>query len=281
MDEFVISGFSDEIDEKITVQFETLNKLGMEYFEPRGINGKNIADITDEELLNLKEEMKTHGIKASSIGSPIRKIMITDTFKPHFEKFKRVVQIAKELGTENIRMFSFYIPKREEPEAYREEVLARLRKMCAYAKEHGVVLLHENEKGIYGDSDERCYDLYSELYSPHFKAVFDPANFVQCGVDTKTAFEKLRPYIAYMHIKDAREDGEVVPSGVGIGNMEYILSELKQSGYKGFLSLEPHLGNFQGLSQLELDDVMENKEKSNEKTFAIAFNALKGILERI
>ena len=56
---------------------------------------------------------------------------------------------------------------------------------------------------------------------------------------------------------------------------------IKQDNYNGFLSLEPHLGNFQGLSQLELDDVMENKEESNEKTFTIAYNALKGILERI
>ena len=41
---FTISGFSDEIDSNVVKQFEHLNKLGISYFEPRGIDGKNIAD---------------------------------------------------------------------------------------------------------------------------------------------------------------------------------------------------------------------------------------------
>lgn len=280
MSNFIISGFSDEIDENIDKQFETLQKLGIKYFEPRGINGKNIADLTDDEVFKLLTAMKKYGIRASSIGSPIGKIGIRDDFEPHFEKFKRVVEIAKMLGTEYIRMFSFYIPEGQNPDLFRGEVTFRLVKMITYAKSQDVVLLHENEKGIYGDTAERCFNLFDALYSSNFKAVFDPANFVQCGEDTKKAYETLKPYIAYMHIKDAKEDGTVVPAGMGDGNIEYILKDLS-SDYVGFLSLEPHLGNFKGLENLETDDTMTKLEKSTADKFELAYNSLKSIIERI
>ena len=37
-----ISGFSDEIEKSVDVQFEVLNKLNIKYFEVRGVDGKNI-----------------------------------------------------------------------------------------------------------------------------------------------------------------------------------------------------------------------------------------------
>lgn len=278
-----ISGFSDEIEKSIDVQFEVLNKLNIKYFEVRGVDGKNISTLSDEEVLTLKSKMEQYGIKVSSIGSPIGKIKIEEEFAPHFEVFKKVVNIAKTLGTKYIRMFSFYHEGGDEWTAKeREEVLARLRQMIAYAKEQDVMLLHENEKGIYGDTADRCIDLMKELACDNFKAVFDPANFVQCGQDTKYAFDNLKEYVEYMHIKDARfEDGRVVPSGMGDGNVAYVLKALFENGYNGFLSLEPHLGSFEGLAALELDDKMEGLPKGGEGTFTLAYRALCDILEEI
>ena len=280
---YKISGFADEIAESVDTQFEVLNKLGMGYFEPRGIDGKNISRLTDEEVAHLKERMAAAGIKISSIGSPIGKMKLEDDFTEHFAKFQRVVEIAKLLDTKYIRMFSFYhaggdVWTAEE----REVVLARLRQMIAYAKEQDIVLLHENEKDVYGDTADRCADLMKELYCDNFKAVFDPANFVQCGQDTKYAYSILKDYIEYMHIKDAiLETGRVVPAGMGDGNLEYILDELFKNGYDGYLSLEPHLGSFAGLADLELDDKMLDLPQSGEGAFTLAYRALCDILDRI
>ncbi|MEE1042781.1 MAG: sugar phosphate isomerase/epimerase family protein, partial [Clostridia bacterium] len=263
-------------------QFEVLNKLGMKYFEPRGIDGKNISALTDEEVAELKEKMNKYGIEVSSIGSPIGKVFIEDDFREHFDLYKRVVYIAKALGTKYIRMFSFYTKDGVWNREKRKVVIERLKMMIDYAKENGIVLLHENEKDIYGDTVDRCVDLMEELYCDNFKAVFDPANFVQSEQDTKYAYDKLYKYIEYMHIKDALIDGgRVVPSGMGDGNMEYVLKNLFDKGYKGFLSLEPHLGSFEGLADLELDDKMLNLPKSGEGTFTIAYNALVDILKKI
>ena len=279
----LLSGFSDEIDASVEIQFHVLNKLNIQYFEPRGINGKNISELTDEEVLNLKGKMEEKGIKASSIGSPIGKVKLEEPFEPHFELFRRVVKISKALDTKYIRMFSFFheggdIWSDEE----REEVFARLRRMIGYARENDVVLLHENEKDIYGDTVQRCCDLMNELACEHFKAVFDPANFVQCNQDTKEAYECLKDYIAYMHIKDAcSSDGKVVPAGKGDGNIEYILMNLLTKGYDGYISLEPHLGTFEGLANLELDNKMLDLPPGGEGTFTLAYHALRKILERI
>lgn len=278
-----ISGFSDEIDAAVDKQFQVLNKLNIQYFEPRGIDGKNIADLSEEEVVKLKEKMQYYGIKVSSIGSPIGKVRLDTPFDAHFDLFKKVVGIAKSLDAKYIRTFSFFHEGGDVwSEEERAEVLARLRRMIDYARENDVVLLHENEKDIYGDTVDRCADLMKELYCDHFKAVFDPANFVQCKQDTKYAYEILKDYIAYVHIKDAYfADKRVVPAGVGDGNVEYVLKQLFDNGYQGYLSLEPHLGSFEGLADLELDDEMLDLPKSGEGTFTLAYRALCEVLEKV
>ncbi len=277
-----ISGFADEIASGTTEQFEHLNKLNIEYFEPRGIDGKNISDLTNEEAVQLKLKMDKYGIKASSIGSPIGKIFITDEFEPHIEKLKTTIQIAKILETKYIRIFSFFIPSGEQPSKYRDEVIRRMKIMADIAEKEGIILLHENEKEIYGDIAERCLDVLHSVNSPNLRAVFDPANFVQCGENTHPdAYNMLEDYIEYMHIKDAVSDGTVVPAGHGEGNVEAIITKLSEKNYNGFLSLEPHLGSFEGLAQLELDDEMLKLEKSDSTKFILAYNELKKIIDKI
>ena len=278
--EFTISGFADEIDADITKQFEHLIKLGITHFEVRGVNGKNISNLDDNEVENLKNAMQKYKISVSSIGSPIGKIKMSDDLDAHFKKFERVVETAKKLGAKYIRIFSFYPPDGEKIENYREKIIEILQKMADFAEKEGVILLHENEKDIYGDTPERCKDLFDNIKSPSFKGVFDPANFVQCGCVTyPDAWKMLKENIVYMHIKDAKkESGDVVPAGYGDGHIAEIIGELKKEGYRGFLSLEPHLGTFSGLEALETDDKMMSLEKSGPEKFTIAYDALMKII---
>ncbi|MBE6730907.1 MAG: sugar phosphate isomerase/epimerase [Ruminococcaceae bacterium] len=278
MSKFIISGFSDEICPEFKEQLRCVKAWNVDYIEVRGVDGKNISAYTPEEAVEIKKTLDEYGVKISSIGSPIGKIGIEDDFAPHFESFKNVCELCKVLDTKYIRMFSFYIPQGKNPADYREEVLNRLKAFIDYAKEQGIVLLHENEKGIYGDNAERCLDLMKELYCENFKAVFDFANFIQCEQETMEAYEMLKNYIAYVHIKDAVGPG-VVPAGMGDGKVKDILSLLKAKGFEGFLSLEPHLSDFTGFNALE------NGEEKQDKIFSdghfawqVALNALKGIL---
>ena len=277
-----LSGFADEINPQLDEQIRVLKKLGMHYVEMRGVNGKGLVEYPLDEVEKIKEQLDENDIHLSSIGSPIGKIPITDGFEEHFKLFCHTVNIAHVMEVPYIRMFSFFMPEGEDPEKYHDEVFRRVGRMADYAAKHNVILLHENEKEIYGDVADRCRKLMEEFYSDHFKAVFDFANFVQCHQDTKEAYEMLKPYIEYVHVKDAEwESGQVVPAGHGDGNVKEILKMLKESGYEGFLSLEPHLADFAGFSALE-NGKSEKKEKlTGEESFTLAHESLVKILGEI
>ncbi len=279
--QFIITGFADEIDKNVDIQLESIRALGMQYFDPRNVDGKVISLLSEEEAKALAEKMKQYGIGAGCIGSRIGKISITDEFAPHMEELENTIRVAKCLGTKYIRIFSFYIPEGEKPDAYRDAVMDRMRQMAALAEKEGVILLHENEKGIYGDTAARCVDVLKTVASPALRCVFDPANFVQCGEQPYEAFEMLFPYISYMHIKDARADGVNVPAGEGLGEIPEILKYLSEKNYNGFLCLEPHLGAFDGLEALEQSDEMLKLEKSDAGKFATAYYALEKILQKL
>ena len=122
-----------------------------------------------------------------------------------------------------------------------------------------------------------------KLYCDNFKCTFDFANFVQVGSDTLKAYEALKPYIEYVHIKDALySNGAVVPPGLGDGNLEKILGMLKADGYEGYISLEPHLSHFQGLEALEGGKSVDKSVKiPGTKAYTMAYDALQEILNRI
>ena len=237
-----IYAFADEASPFIDGQIKALKENGLDGLEIRNVDNVNVSDISDAKAKEVKKKLDDAGLAVWSVGSPIGKIdIVKDDFNLHTEKFRRTLEIAEILGAENIRLFSFYIPKESDPSEYRNEVIDRLGKFLGIASGTGIDLCHENEKGIYGDNAERCLEIYKAL--PEIKAIFDPANFVQCGVDTLPAWEMLKTYVKYLHIKDALPDGNVVPAGKGAGNLSYILSDYKTMNGTA-LTLEPHL--FQG-----------------------------------
>ncbi|MGD6959142.1 sugar phosphate isomerase/epimerase family protein [Rossellomorea aquimaris] len=252
-----LTGFADEISPEMDLQLSVLESEDIHFLELRSLWGKNVVHLNDQELRKVKGELRSKGIKVSAIGSPIGKIGIHDDFEKHLKEFDRIIHTAHYFNTRFIRIFSFFIPESEHPSIYRDEVIGRMKILVKRAEEEGVILLHENEKGIYGSDAERCLDLLTACQSPNFRAAFDPANFVQCGVKPFTeAYPLLEKYIKYVHVKDALfSNGMVVPAGKGDGQLEDMYKALYESGYTGFMSLEPHLaadGTFSGFSGPEL-----------------------------
>jgi sugar phosphate isomerase/epimerase len=284
-----ISGFSDEISSDFDTQLEVVSKLGMNYISLRGIDGKNIGDFTvDEVKNNVLPRLQEKEINVSSIGSPIGKVFIND--EEGFEKQKKMLhslsQIANLLNCKYIRIFSFYIPKGEDPDHYKEEVISKIKEFTAIAKQYEVVLVHENEKDIYGDIARRCHEILTEVNSPCFKGIFDFANFVQCGEDAQRCYDLLKNEIVYIHIKDAvSTDSQNVVCGTGEGKIPEILAQFIRSGYKGFLTLEPHLVLFDSLKDLELEDasdvIKDNKGLDGEGGYKLQYEALLEILNKI
>lgn len=282
MEHIILSGFSDEIAPELDLQLAAIREWGLSHIELRAADGVNVSDFSTEKVKEVKNKLAGAGVSVSSIGSPIGKIGIEEDFAPHLEKLKRTLEIQKELGAPYLRMFSFYIPQGRAPEDFREEVLDRMGRMVEEAAAWDSVLLHENEKGIYGDNASRCKELLEAFYGPHFKAVFDFANFVQVGQETLPAYELLKPYVEYVHVKDAQwGTGAVVPAGQGDGHVKDILADLIGGGWKGFLSLEPHLTDFAGLAALEQDPQKRGSALDGKSAWKLALDSLKEILAGI
>lgn len=284
---FLITAFADEIDNDLNKQIKTLKECDINYLELRSIGGKNVSEFTLEEAEKFKKVLDQNHIQVSSIGSPIGKINITDPFEPHMKLFKHVLKIARIFKSPYVRMFSFYINPQKNPEDFAEEVFKRWKVFMKIAADFPeITLLHENEKEIYGDTPERCLRLIEKIDSPQFKVAFDPANFVQCGVKVfPEAYELLKEYIVYMHIKDARySDGVVTPVGYGDGKVLEVMKSLRANNFCGFVSIEPHLTEFDGFEKLELHGSSLHKKAYEEDgiiQFKVANKALRELLEKI
>lgn len=248
---FTITGFADEIANDLDEQIALLKELKITHLEFRSAWGTKVLDLTQEELELAKAKLDAAGLSLSAVGSDLGKITITDPFEAHLERTRHGVEVAKFFGAEYIRMFSFFIPEGDNPDDYREEVLARTRAMVELAEEGGVTLLHENEKGIYGDSPQRVKDLMASIDSPHYRAIYDAANYVQTGFRPfDESWPLVKDYVDYIHIKDATAPsaenpiGIIMTAGQGDGQYPELLAHLQEEGFNGFLSIEPHLGDF-------------------------------------
>jgi sugar phosphate isomerase/epimerase len=254
---WTLTGFADEISPDVDEQLQTLDREEIRWLELRGAWGKNVLDLSVDELDRFKDAIDAAGIGVSAIGSPIGKIPITDPFPPHLVRFEQALSVARFLDAPFVRVFSFYMPPGDDPQVHASEVIARLTEMTRRAEATNLTLLHENEKGIFGDTPDRCLQLLQAVKSPRLRAVWDPANFVQGGLRPfSEGYALLRPYIAYVHVKDAlRDTGDVVVAGAGDAEWPPTIAALRDSGFAGFFSLEPHLlqaESFGGFSGPEL-----------------------------
>lgn len=240
---WTLSGFSDEISPDFTEQCAVVSGLGMRYVEVRSAWDVNILDLTPDQLDTIKKTLSAYGLKVSSIGSPIGKIAVTEDFAPHLDRMRHAADVAKLLEAPYVRIFSFFLPAGDDPAAHRAEVIDRMRALVRVAEDADLILLHENEKQIYGDVPSRCLDLIRSVGSPYLRLAWDPANFVQVGVRPYTdGYAQLRPHVEYVQIKDALfADGSVVPAGQGDGEVAATVRALRHDGFDGFFSLEPHL----------------------------------------
>lgn len=267
-----LCAFADEASKDLAGQIEALKRNNISLLEIRGVDGQNISEISLDKAKEVKELLDKNGISVWSIGSPVGKAKINQNVDGQEKTFLRLCEIARLFGCKRIRMFSFF-------DGDENEVIERLNRLRQLAGDD-VILCHENEKGIYGDKAEKCLNICKCVKG--IKAVFDPANFVQCGVDTRCAWEMLNPYVDYLHIKDALADGQVVPAGYGIGNLEYIVDSYAKMGGE-VLTLEPHLMEFCGLAQLENGESLKGMGKfANEnEAFDTGVSALKKLLDKL
>jgi len=252
-----LSGFADEISPDLGKALDTMASLGLRLMELRSIDKVNVLSLTEEHVSRARSVLASKGLSVASIASPIGKIKITDPFEPQVESLKRAVELADAFGTRCIRVFSYYLPKGDDPARWREPVMERMRTLADVAGASGKVLMLENEGELYGDTVERCADIIGTLGVPHVRLVYDPGNLIIVGPRPFTdSFGLAKPFLGYFHVKDySKAEERMVPAGEGDAEWEKVIAGIKEMGFDGVVALEPHLssaGKMSGFSGPEL-----------------------------
>ena len=239
-----ISAFADEIAQDLKTQMNVCENHSIKSIDVRSIDDKNVSALTLSEVAEYRKQLEGRGFTVPCIGSPLGKIKISDNFDAHMELLRHCCEIAKAFGTSMIRIFSFYPSEGMKIENQRGEVMERMAAMIALAERADCILMHENEKAIYGAKPDGVKDLFSTFKTDNFKSIFDPANYIEeeiapyddgwmCGLAELTDF---------FHVKDKDpSQSTCCPAGEGDGQFAEIFADLKKRNWSGYMTLEPHM----------------------------------------
>ena len=267
-----LCAFADEASPSLPGQIAALRRNGIDLIELRGVDGRNVIDFDADAASRVRRELDGGGVRVWSLGSTYGKVDLDERFDEAalFASLRRLCENAKILGADKIRMFSFY-------SAYdkREQVADLLSASVGIAEDYGVALYLENEKDLYGDVPGRVLELHRLV--PGLRFVFDPANYVACGVDAREAREALAGIAGYYHIKDAlASSGEILPAGEGDGDVPGLVRSVRGDAV---LTVEPHLVTFEGFSAIDRHELKNRYVfDDGDSAFDAAVTALKTIL---
>lgn len=256
-----LAGIADEAGRRIEDQIAAHRELGWESIELRLVDGKNVAgDLSDEAFEHVAEKLGEAGLRVTGFGSAIGNWSrnIRDDFSRDVSDLKTAIPRMQRLGAKFIRTMSWLgdgVPESE----WRAEAIRRYRELARLAGDGGVFLAHENCTGWGGLSGRHMRELIEEVGHPHAVVLFDIGNTVSHGYEPWEFYTGVKDLIRYVHIKDCRRNPQGGSSsdyaypGEGDARVADILTDLLASGYRGTLSIEPHVASIVHLGESKAD----------------------------
>ncbi len=263
------TGFADEGSPKLADQIAITKELGWKYIEARKIDDKMLGTMSDEEFARVEELLEGSGVSINCYGSAVANWACHPRSEEDFQASKKELLTAiprmQKLGIKMLRGMSFAVPM-DEPcgSAGLEKVaFSKTKELVEICADNGIIYGHENCMNIGGMSHEHTLRMLEFVNNPALKLIFDTGNpcFLPRRLGpqpwpTQSAWEfytAVRPYIAYVHIKDAtfgapladnpyRFTANFTWAGEGCGHVRAIVTDLLKTGYNGGFSMEPHLG---------------------------------------
>lgn len=249
---------TDEVSAQLTEALDWIKEQQLAHVEIRMVDGQNIMSLSDEQVQQVKEEVSKRGLFISAIASPVfkcaldpaRPVASGDTFgqaeesvDAHFEKLQRAFEICKILGTNQIRIFSFW--REVSPEQHEQEIVGHLRTAAELAKGQGIILLLENEPSCNGGFAAEVARLTQLVASPNLKVLWDPGNEEYGAKSSYPAgYGEVKTTLGHVHLKDALVDQDgtsrCVPIGSGNVPFKEQLLALQADGYTGLFTIETH-----------------------------------------
>lgn len=257
---FPLAAITDEFSPDLQTAVRSMSEIGMVAAELRMVFGKNIVDLSDEELDRAKQIITGQNLKIISIASPLLKCVLPDapevdarfqqdmfaskhTFEDQPRLTERAFEIAKKMGAGIVRVFSYW--RTVQPEKCLDRIVDALQDLAGKAAKNGLIIGLENEQACNIATASETARVLERIPHPNLKVVWDPANAYLSGENPYPDGYRLLPIdrIVHVHAKDCHVEGNKPLWGpVGEGGIDWKgqIRALGADGYKGYISLETH-----------------------------------------
>ncbi len=257
-----LTGIADEAGASLDVQIKAHQELGWDSIESRGVEidgvKGNLHEIPDPVFEKVVARLEETGMKISGFGSLIGNWAkkIGDDFSITEAEIARAIPRMQRLGAKLIRVMSYAVCKDDKgadlEEQFADERIKRMRVINQRFADAGITVLHENCMNWGGMSPTYVKRMAEAV--PGMKWVFDTGNPVFIDdrdrpghkQDSWEMYQAVKPFMAHVHVKDGRwmkekNDAEYTFPGEGEGQTERIMKDLVDTGYNGYISIEPHV----------------------------------------
>jgi L-ribulose-5-phosphate 3-epimerase len=267
MQHFAIAAITDEFaTDDLDVALGAMSEIGMTGAELRVVAGRNIIDLTDDEVARARARVEAHGMRVLSIASPLLKCVLPDgpaiderfqqdvfgsayTFEDQPRLTRRALEIAEKAGAGIIRVFSYW--RTVDPDAIHDRVAQARGELADQALDRGLIIGLENEHACNVGTGAEAARMLRSVDHPALKLIWDPANAFVLGETPYPAGYATLPAdrIVHVHAKDCVMSG-TKPVWGPLGEMSIDwrgqVAALVRDGYRGALSLETHWRGLDG-----------------------------------
>jgi len=244
---FHLAVFTDEVSQDLEKAIKLALDFCLEGVEIRSVWDTSPQNLSDAQVADIKRLLEAHNLKTCCIAAPFLKCTIFNQaeYAEHFEILRRCISVGKRLGTKLMRGFTCW--KTEDTPEVWAEVERLYRQALPILESEDAIIAIENEFVTSAATAALTEKFLRKLNSPRLRAVWDPANEVHAAegeVPYPNGYNRLKPFIAHVHCKDAARDGagEARITRVGDGEIDWQgqLKALADDGYNGWVSLETH-----------------------------------------
>jgi L-ribulose-5-phosphate 3-epimerase len=257
---FPIAAITDEFSPDLATAAQSMREVGMTAAELRMVFGKNIIDLTDEELDRAQQVVADHGLKIISIASPLLKCVLPNapaidsrfqqdifaskhTFEDQPRLTERAFEIARRTGAGIVRVFSYW--RTVEPEKCFDRIVAALRGLAEKAANHDLIIGLENEHACNIATGAETARVLDVLGHANLKVVWDPCNALVSGENPfPQGYRRMAAdRIVHVHAKDCFVNNHTPTFGpLGECGIDWRgqIRALVSDGYQGYISLETH-----------------------------------------
>ncbi|HYO83674.1 MAG TPA: sugar phosphate isomerase/epimerase family protein [Bryobacteraceae bacterium] len=255
-----IAAITDEFSPDLDAALRAMDSIGMTGAELRVLWGRNIMDLSEDELRRAQELLRGRNVEVISIASPLLKCVLPgapdvdtrfqqDVFasKHTFEDQARLAEHAFKLagffGAKIIRVFSYW--RTVDPDKCFDAIVSSLLDLAEKARAQDLIIGLENEHACNIGTAAEAARVLKAAQHPNLKLVWDPANALVGGENPFPAGYNLLPAdrIVHVHAKDCHMEGHKPIWGpVGTRHVDWKgqIAALRADGYTGWLSLETH-----------------------------------------